>query len=75
MQTTPVTDTPVVNRYDDADDQLGSVLSRSDWEGTYPEPRTEEEKSLDAETNAKINSTETNNPNTYTDFPRSGHAR
>ena len=68
----PVTDTPVVNRYDDADDQLGSVLSRSDWEGTYPEPRTEEEKSLDAETNAKINSTETNNPNTYTDFPDQG---
>ena len=41
----PVTGTAVVNRFDDADDQLSDVtvngetrkgLSRSDWEGTWP---------------------------------------
>ena len=37
----------VENRFDDVDDQLGTVLSRSDWEGTWPEKRTEEEKKLE----------------------------
>lgn len=68
----PVTENPVVNRYDDADDQLGSRLSRSDWNNTFPQARSDAEKVLDAATNAKINSTETNNPNKYDEFPDQG---
>ncbi len=41
-----VTGYPVVNRFDDVDDQLGSVLSRDDWEGTWPAFRTDEEKNI-----------------------------
>lgn len=44
----PVTGYEVKNRFDDADDQLGSVLSRSDWNGTKPAMRTAQEKSADA---------------------------
>ena len=36
----------VENLFDDADDQLGSVLSRTDWEGTWPKTRTEEERAV-----------------------------
>ncbi len=40
----PSTGYEVENRFDDADDQLGSVLSRSDWTGTAPSMRTADEK-------------------------------
>lgn len=42
----PVTKKDVVNRYDDADDQLGSVLSRSNWSGTFPVSRTDDERNV-----------------------------
>ncbi len=42
----PVTGTAVVNRFDDADDHLQSLLSRSDWGGTWPAPPTEEQRTL-----------------------------
>ncbi len=32
----PTTGTKVENRYDDADDELSTVLSRNDWAGTWP---------------------------------------
>lgn len=39
----------IKNLFDDADDRLGSVLSRSDWEGTWPEMPTEAERDVDNE--------------------------
>ncbi|MDR1092807.1 MAG: glycoside hydrolase family 3 C-terminal domain-containing protein [Clostridiales bacterium] len=68
----PVTGTPVVNRYDDADDQLGSVLSRADWDGTFPKTRAAREKALDAAVNAAINSVAPNNPIDAAAFPKQG---
>ena len=58
----PVTGTAVVNRFDDADDHLQSLLSRSDWEGTWPAPPTEEQRALSQETLAAIESTESGAP-------------
>jgi beta-glucosidase len=63
------TNTPVVNRFSDADDELTVTLSRADWQGTFPSPRTAAEKILSALTNAGINSVTTNNPNVYSEFP------
>jgi beta-glucosidase len=36
----------VENRFDDIDDQLGSVLSRNDWDGTMPSMRSTSEKTV-----------------------------
>lgn len=47
----------VKNRFDDADDQLGTVLSRSDWDSTWPNMRTAGEKTVDQ---AFINDLRTN---------------
>lgn len=52
----------VVNRFSDADDQLGSVLSRSDWEGTWPKERTEAERNVTSAFISQVQSKETNNP-------------
>lgn len=41
------TNNPVANRFDDADDKLTSVLSRSDWEGTWPTTPTAEDLKID----------------------------
>lgn len=68
------TDNEVQNRFEDADDELTVVLSRSDWENTFPSPRTAIEKVISAATNEKINSTATNNPNTYSEFPIIGES-
>lgn len=37
----------VKNRFENADDQLGSILSRANWTGTYPAMRTDREKEAD----------------------------
>ena len=58
----PVTGTAVANVFDDLDDQLTQKLSRADWEGTWPQKRTEEERTVSADFIAKVNSLETNNP-------------
>lgn len=67
--TDPVTGYPVENRFDDLDDQLGSVLSRSDWEGTWPSFRSAEEKQLEKYDGfqAQLSSTDTGNPLTADD--------
>ena len=59
----------VENRFEDLNDQLGSVLSRSDWEGTWPAYRTAEEKQLEryAGFQAELSSTDTGNPLTADD--------
>jgi beta-glucosidase len=45
-ETDPTTDTEVVNEFDDAADELGTVLSRTDWQGTWPQSRTIEERTV-----------------------------
>lgn len=68
--TDPQTGATVENRFDDADDHLvNGVLSRSDWEGTWPQPPTAEDHMLDEATKAAIEDTTTNNPNSYTEMP------
>lgn len=66
------------NLFDDADDQLvNGVLSRADWEGTWPANRTEEERTVggsavSADFVSKITNTETNNPTTDFEMPTTG---
>lgn len=59
------TDYEVINRFEDGDDELTVILSRSDWENTFPKARTALEKVISEITNAGINSLEHFNPNTY----------
>ena len=54
--------TTVENRYEDADDQLVTLLSRSDWEGTWPQARTKDEKTVNNSFISEVDSKETNNP-------------
>ena len=64
-----VTGNKVENRFEDAVAEISVILSRSDWEGTFPKARTAEEKKISIQTNQGINSRESNNPNTYSEFP------
>jgi len=52
----------VTNRYDDADDQLNVILSRTDFAGTWPQRRTTEEKTVDADFVNSLKSKESGNP-------------
>ena len=67
----PVTGYEVVNLYTDAEDnldsdwQLDTILSRADWEGTWPTPQTDATHAGTAELIAEIKNIEHNNP---TDF-------
>ena len=67
----PVTGEEVVNRYTDVEEyldsdwELSTVLSRADWEGTYPTPQMAEEHAGTEELYEQIKDTEPNNP---TDF-------
>lgn len=65
----PDTDYAVVNRFDDADDQLSTVLSRGDWKGTYPTAPTDADREREQEFFTKLTSTEHNNPETFGDMP------
>ena len=58
----PVTDVDVVNRYADADDQLGSVLSRSDFVGTWPQTRTTAERTVTSAFITGLRDTTSGNP-------------
>ncbi len=60
----------IKNRFGEADDQLDTVLSRSDWQGTWP-TRTDN-RELTEERRAALASTEENNPNEYKDVPLTG---
>lgn len=70
-ETDPVTGNVVENRYTGAEDwldsdwQLDTVLSRSDWEGTWPTAQTAQTHAGTAELYEQIKNTEHNNP---TDF-------
>lgn len=68
----PVTENEVVNRYTDCEDErfnsdtsLETVLSRSDWEGTFPKSPTEAERKGSSELLSWLQDTSHNNP---TDF-------
>ena len=68
----PVTGNPVVNRYTDcadadfnSDTGLETVLSRTDWEGTFPVSPTEAERQGSSELLAALQDVSHNNP---TDF-------
>lgn len=69
--TDPTTDSEVVNRYTDSEDfldsdwQLDNMLSRADWEGTWPTPQTAQQHAGTDRLYEEIRSEEHNNP---TDF-------
>jgi len=69
--TDPTTDREVVNRYTDSENfldsdwQLDTMLSRADWEGTWPTPQTAQQHAGTDRLYEEIRSEEHNNP---TDF-------
>lgn len=69
--TDPTTDSEVVNRYNDSENfldsdwQLDAMLSRADWEGTWPTPQTAQQHAGTDRLYEEIRSEEHNNP---TDF-------
>lgn len=69
--TDPTTDSEVVNRYTDSENfldsdwQLDAMLSRADWEGTWPTPQTAQQHAGTERLYEEIRSEEHNNP---TDF-------
>ncbi len=69
----PVTGNPVVNRFDDASLELDTVLSRNDWDGTWPVMKnTRDFADYDFLSSELLNDYSTNNPNTYSDIPAMG---
>lgn len=67
----------VSNLYDDLDDQLQTILSRSNWVLTYPVPRTQDEIVMDAATKTALESRDSGNPlnvpdEEYPTFGKSG---
>ena len=71
IDTDPVTGNEVVNRYTDAEDfldsdwQLDTMLSRADWDGTWPTPQTAEQHAGTERLYEEIRNEDHNNP---TDF-------
>ena len=71
IETDPVTGNEIVNRYTDAENcldsdwQLDTVLSRADWEGTWPTAQTAAQHAGTEELYEQIKDEEHNNP---TDF-------
>lgn len=71
IATDPTTDSEVVNRYTDSENfldsdwQLDAMLSRADWEGTWPMPQTAQQHAGTDRLYEEIRSEEHNNP---TDF-------
>jgi beta-glucosidase len=45
-ETDTATGTTIENLFDDVDDQLGTVLSRADWTGTWPQTRSTDERTV-----------------------------
>lgn len=65
--------TQVKNRYQDAEEQLSSVLSKNDWNGTKPEKRTAEQRVLSSGLQSAFDSRDSKNPNAnkygWEDYP------
>ncbi|MFA6832791.1 MAG: glycoside hydrolase family 3 N-terminal domain-containing protein [Bacteroidaceae bacterium] len=68
----PVTGTPVVNRYDDARQNIDTFFSRHDFDGTWPTMSNTKEFNDEYVTKAMLDSRVTNNPLTYTEMPKTG---
>lgn len=71
----PVTGNAVVNRYTDCEDprfdsdtSLESVLSRSDWDGTFPVSPTEAERTVDTVMLGWLSDLSHNNPTNFRDI-------
>ena len=71
----PVTENPVVNRYTDCEEEkfnsdtsLETVLSRSDWEGTFPKSPTDEERKGSKELLSWLQDVSHNNPTDFSDI-------
>lgn len=58
----PVTEGEIKNRFEDAAKELKTVLSRANFEGTFPATRTDAEKVLSDEGLTAINDVKHNNP-------------
>lgn len=73
-ETDPDTDYPVENLYTeneeymDSDAQLSTKLSRADWEGTWPDEPTAEERAGSTELYDEIKNLESNNPTNFDDM-------
>ena len=72
FKTDPTTSKEVTNQYTDQEDsafnsdtQLSTVLSRADFEGTWPTAPTEYERSVSQEFINQLKDTSTNNPHDY----------
>lgn len=72
-ETDPDTGAEVVNRYTgidgvmDSDAQLSTRLSRTDWEGTWPDAPTDEERAGSDQLYAELKDVSTNNPTDYSE--------
>lgn len=70
----PLTGGEVVNRYTDTDEyfdsdyQLSTVLSRNDWNGTWPDVPSAEEHIMSRDMLREFQDDEPNNPNDYSDY-------
>ena len=70
----PVTDYAVQNRYTDqpkyfnSDEELSTVLSRGDWEGSYPTSPTDEQREVDQAFIDALKDVATNNPTDYSEM-------
>ena len=69
----PVTQTPVVNLYEDADDHLGGLMSRADFTGTFPKMPTVEDRTVTDEwVNEHLKNYASNSTETFTEMPLTG---
>ena len=70
----PVTGNEVINRYTDydwypnSDEQLSTILSRSDWEGTFPDSPTDDERAIADDILEDFLDVNHNNPNDFDDL-------
>ena len=71
-ETDPDTGTAVTNQFEDADDQLGSLLSRTDFAGTWPQTRTDDERAVTKDFISSLGVRDSGNPNAYTELPSQG---
>ncbi|MCI1735809.1 MAG: glycoside hydrolase family 3 C-terminal domain-containing protein [Bacilli bacterium] len=73
--TDPVTGNKVENRFEDVGSHLQTILSRSNWDGTWPASPTATDRELTADMlTALKDTTTTDNPlaSTYTTMPKTG---
>ena len=68
----PTTGTKVENLFDDADDELSTVLSRSAWDETMPTTPSDDERARDNEFINKLNDKTSNNPDKNPAMPKTG---